>query len=112
MSTAASTPPERSAKSNSRGRTAPLVVHIGHEELVIRHRYETASIVNDILIAVWFIAGSIMFFYSDLMTAGTWCFLLGSVELLIRPGLRLSRQIHIGRLRSANSPSAESSLDF
>src|SRR5699024_5132716 len=56
----------------------PLTVHIGHDELIIRRRYEVVSICNDILIALWFIAGSIMFFYSSLMVPGTWCFLLGS----------------------------------
>ncbi|PDP84432.1 hypothetical protein CQJ94_27540 [Glycomyces fuscus] len=91
-----------------------LVLHVGGDELVIRRRYETASIVNDILIALWFIAGSIMFFSEAWTTAGTWCFLIGSVELLIRPAIRLSRQLHIRRVRSS-SPSAtgeESSQDF
>lgn len=73
-------------------------MRIGHEELVIRRRYEAASIVNDILIALWFIAGSIMFFSEALTTAGTWCFLAGSIELLIRPIIRLSRQLHLRRL--------------
>lgn len=36
-----------------------LSIHIGHEELVIRGRYETASIINDLLFAVWFIVGSV-----------------------------------------------------
>ena len=37
-------------------------LHIGHDELVIRCRYETLSIINEILVAVWFIVGSILFF--------------------------------------------------
>ncbi|MEO9221449.1 MAG: YrhK family protein, partial [Mycobacteriaceae bacterium] len=32
---------------------------IGHDEIVLRQRYEILSIVNDILVAVWFIVGSI-----------------------------------------------------
>jgi len=93
----------------------PLVVHVGREELVVRARYEALSIANDTLIALWFIAGSVMFFYASLMTPGTWCFLLGSVELLIRPVIRLSRQIHVRSIRAAGGPSttpAESSTDF
>ena len=47
------------------------------------------------MIAAWFIIGSILFFSESTTTAGTWMFLAGSVELLIRPVIRLSRNIHI-----------------
>lgn len=83
----------------------PLTLHIGRAELVIRRRYEAASIANDILIAIWFIVGSILFFSPALTTAGTWCFLAGSVELLIRPLIRLTRQIHVQRLQAQGSGS-------
>jgi hypothetical protein len=86
----------------SEERSRPLVLHVGRDELVVRRRYETASIVNDILIALWFIAGSVMFFSEAWTTAGTWCFLAGSVELLIRPAIRLTRQLHIRRVRSSD----------
>lgn len=55
-----------------------LTVTIGHEELVIRQRWEVVSIVNDILIAVWFIIGSTLFFHESTTAAGTWLFLIGS----------------------------------
>ncbi|WP_147107237.1 YrhK family protein [Nesterenkonia populi] len=86
-----------------------LTLHIGHEELTIRQRYEVASIINDILIAVWFIIGSILFFSDSTATAGTWLFLLGSVQLLIRPVIRLARRVHITRL---GRPQSEASHDF
>lgn len=69
----------------------------GHE-LVLHNRYETLSILNDALIALWFIIGSILFFQEDTTTAGTWLFLVGSVELLIRPVIRLTRNIHIKKV--------------
>ncbi|ASU84912.1 hypothetical protein CDO52_20830 [Nocardiopsis gilva YIM 90087] len=98
------------------GPDKPLVVHIGPDELVIRRRYEAVSIVNDVLIALWFITGSIMFFSTAWTTFGTWCFLAGSVELLLRPLIRLGRLVHIQRvrataLRPGNAP-RESSQDF
>lgn len=73
-------------------------IRIGHDELVIRQRYEAASIVNGILIALWFIVGSIMFFSEEWTMVGTWCFLAGSIELLIRPLIRPSRQTHLRRI--------------
>ncbi|QGK70554.1 hypothetical protein GIY23_14405 [Allosaccharopolyspora coralli] len=93
---------------SERSGSSPLVLRLGHEELVIRYRYEVASIVNDLLIAVWFIVGSVLFFSESTTTAGTWCFLLGSVELALRPAIRLSRHLHLRRLHTAT----ESDQDF
>jgi YrhK-like protein len=91
--------------------TGPLTIHIGRDELIIRKRYEVASIGNDILIALWFIVGSILFFSDATTIAGTWCFLAGSIELLVRPLLRLSRRVHLTRIAGSNA-AVESSADF
>ncbi|MCF6523127.1 YrhK family protein [Streptomyces sp. JJ36] len=91
---------------------SPLTVRVGPQELVVRRRYETLSILNDVLIALWFIAGSVMFFSEEWTTTGTWCFLFGSLELLIRPVVRLSRQVHLRRLRAVHGSGPESSQDF
>ena len=91
----------------------PLTLTIGREELTIRRRYEVVSIVNDVLVALWFVVGSVLFFSDATTTAGTWCFLIGSIELLIRPLIRLSRHVHLQRI--ANTPSSwavEASQDF
>lgn len=86
---------------------ALLTLHFGRDELVIRQRYEVLSIVNDILIGVWFVIGSVFFFYESLAYAGTWLFLIGSVEMLIRPVIRLARRLHLQRLNgNASTPSA------
>ncbi|GAA2095933.1 hypothetical protein GCM10009801_65150 [Streptomyces albiaxialis] len=55
-----------------------------------------------------------MFFSSGWERTGIWCFLLGSIELLVRPAIRLARQVHLGRLRDDASDAAgrESSQDF
>ncbi len=72
-----------------------LDLNLGPKELVLHNRYEILSILNDVLIALWFIVGSVLFFSESTATAGTWLFLAGSVELLIRPVIRLTRNIHI-----------------
>lgn len=76
-------------------------VRIGHDELVVRRRYELLGIGNDMLIALWFIVGSVLFFHADTATSGTWMFLLGSIELAIRPALRLARHLHLRRFGPA-----------
>jgi len=78
-------------------RALDLALPFTHDELVLRQRYEVVSILNDLLVAIWFIVGSVLFFYDSTAYAGTWCFLLGSVQLAIRPALRLSRQVHLRR---------------
>jgi YrhK-like protein len=84
---------------------------IGHDEVVLRNRYEIASITNDLMIAVWFVVGSVLFFSESTVIAGTWCFLAGSVQLLLRPVIRLTRRINIQRVRQRRGP-AESAQDF
>jgi len=86
-----------------------LKLEIGHEELVIRQRYEALSIGNDVLIALWFLVGSILFFWDATATAATWCFLFGSVEFLVRPAIRLARLVHIRRIGGSG---LESGSDF
>ena len=46
----------------------PVTFHIGHEELRIRQRYEALSIGNDVLMALWFLVGSVLFFWESTMT--------------------------------------------
>lgn len=89
-----------------------LMLRVGRAELLLRKRYELASIVNDILIALWFLIGSIMFFSARWETAGTWCFVFGSVELLVRPVIRLTRHVHLHRIHRVVDDVDESSQDF
>ncbi|MCO6185848.1 YrhK family protein [Rhizobium sp. L1K21] len=60
--------------------------------------YELLYTLIDVLAAVLFIIGSIMFFFSDWQFAGTWCFLVGSVFFACKPTLRIVREIHLMRL--------------
>lgn len=74
-----------------------IELRIGHQEIVLRQRYEVLSILNDIMVGLWFVVGSILFFYESTVTLGTWFFVAGSVELLIRPLIRLARHVHVKR---------------
>ena len=87
--------------------SGPLVLRLGRDELLIRRRYEVLSIVNDFLIALWFIVGSILFFSPATATAGTWMFLLGSLELGIRPVIRLSRHVQLRRWQPSGTRGSE-----
>lgn len=73
-------------------------ISIGRHEFIIGKRYGFIYTLNDILIAVWFIIGSVLFFWNVTETAGTWLFLIGSLELLIRPLIRIARNSHLKRI--------------
>ncbi|MCW4457010.1 YrhK family protein [Microbacterium sp. MPKO10] len=85
---------------NTRG---ALVIRLGPEEIVIRKRYETLSILNDILIGLWFIVGSFLFFSEATSYAATWLFVIGSVEMLIRPLIRFARHVHLRRFHPGDA---------
>lgn len=83
-------------------------------ELVLRNRYEVLSTLNDLLVAVWFLVGSILFFSESTVYAGTWLFVVGSAQLMLRPTIRLTRRVHLGRHRARHgrAGAGESDDDF
>jgi hypothetical protein len=78
-----------------------ITLTLAGREITIRDRYETASIVNDALIALEFFIGSFFFFegVTD-KDVGVWLFVVGSAQLAIRPAIRLSRRFTLRRLAS------------
>ncbi len=87
------------------GDSKKLDVDIGQDHIVIQRRYDALGAVNDLLIAVWFLIGSFFFLKESLTTDGTWLFILGSAQLLIKPLIKLVSLIHVGRVykRSQNN---------
>lgn len=74
-----------------------------NHELIIRNRYKFYYNVNDVLIAVWFIIGSVLFFWKETETIAIWFFLLGSIELLVRPLMRIFSEIHLKNIKSGKA---------
>ena len=71
---------------------------IGQDHVVIQRRYDALGAVNDLLIAIWFLIGSFFFLKDSLMTDGTWLFIAGSAQLLVKPLIKLISLIHVGRV--------------
>ncbi len=76
----------------------PLTWTFGPEQLVIRKRYEVISMLNDLMTGLWFVIGSCFFFYASLQTPAIWLFLIGSVQLLIRPIILIAKDVHLRRI--------------
>lgn len=98
------------AAARSHTSDKPVTLHVGHDELVIRGRYETLSIANDILIGVIFLVGSFLFLSESTTVTGTWLFVGGSGFMLVRPLIRLVRRIHLRKIDPGADPAT--SRDF
>ncbi|SHK73296.1 YrhK-like protein [Marinobacter antarcticus] len=81
---------------------SPLTLKLGREELFVRRRYETISIINDFFIAIWFLSGSILFLYPEDEKTAIWMFIIGSFQFLVRPTIRLISHIHVKRIATSN----------
>ncbi|WP_074372046.1 YrhK family protein [Vibrio spartinae] len=77
-----------------------LDINIGGEHLVIQQRYEALSAFNDLLIAIWFLIGSFFFLNDSLVESGTWLFIAGSAQLLIKPLIKLTSLVHLYRIQN------------
>ncbi|KUI97581.1 hypothetical protein VRK_31440 [Vibrio sp. MEBiC08052] len=77
-----------------------LDINIGSEHLVIQQRYEALSAFNDLLIAIWFLIGSFFFLSNSLVESGTWLFIVGSAQLLIKPFIKLTSLVHLYRIQN------------
>lgn len=79
-----------------------VTVTFEKHRLILHHRYEWLHIINDIIIAIWFFIGSIFFFYASMQEAGTWLFVIGSAQMMLRPIIRITHKIHVGEIETRN----------
>ena len=61
-------------------------------------RVELAHTCVDFGAAVSFLIGSILFFFESLQTPATWLFTIGSVMFLMKPSLKLWREVQLYRM--------------
>jgi hypothetical protein len=66
--------------------------------VIVQRRYEAVGALNDLLIAIWFLIGSFFFLSDSLVERGTWLFIVGSAQLLIKPSLKLASLIHVSHV--------------
>lgn len=88
-------------RRNTDEESTDLTLRLAGRELIIHRRYVVLSILNDFLIALWFLMGSVLFLFPALKEAGAGLFVLGSVQFAARPSLRLLRHLHLRRVPSS-----------
>ncbi|WP_269091770.1 YrhK family protein [Priestia megaterium] len=57
--------------------------------------------INDFLIGICFLISSILFFYDSLKNIGIWLFILGILQLLIRPTIKLVHDFYLRKYLKA-----------
>jgi hypothetical protein len=77
------------------GGGSAITLQLGNEEIVLRQRFEIISIINEIGIALFFTVGSIAFYWEELFNLGVTLFVLGSIQLGVRPAIRLARRTQL-----------------
>lgn len=68
---------------------------IGSWGLILKDKYRILYILNDLLIGMVFLTGSILFIQKELQHIGTYFFISGSVLMLMRSMIRILRLLHI-----------------
>lgn len=94
-------------QQNNENNHSEIDISSKNHELIIRNRYKFYYNINDVLIAVWFIIGSVLFFWKETETIAIWFFLLGSIELLVRPLMRIFSEIHLKNIQSGKAGSGD-----
>src|SRR3954447_20828418 len=75
-----------------------VTLTLGDQEIVLRHRFELISIANEIGIALFFTVGSVAFYFEELFNLGVTLFVIGSVQLGVRPAIRLARRVQLRKV--------------
>lgn len=91
--------------------TSEWDIDIGNRHIIIQRRYEALSALNDGMIAIWFLIGSVFFLNNALVESGTWLFIVGSAQLLIKPAIKLVSLVHLGRIHPALNGTGKQSVE-
>ena len=70
-----------------------------HRERRLHETYEWIHILNDSLSSLFFVIGSVFFFYPSMQDYGTWLFLIGSIQMLVGPMIRIANKLHVRNIR-------------
>ncbi|EWG11242.1 YrhK family protein [Cytobacillus firmus] len=73
-------------------------IEIGSYKMVIEKRYQAVSFVNDMLLGVLYLIGSILFLIDVSQMVSISFFLAGSIMMIIRAGLNLLKDLHINKI--------------
>ena len=72
-----------------------VIMEIGDFELYFQNAYSVVSLINDILIGILYLGGSLTNLFNGPQMLGKILYLLGSISLILRPLIQLVRNVYI-----------------
>ncbi len=74
-----------------------IIVEIGDLELYFQNAYSIVSLINDMLIGVLYLGGSLSNLLNGPELLGKVLYLLGSISLILRPLIQLVQNVYVYR---------------
>lgn len=71
------------------------------QERIPHEIYEWAHIANDFFISLFFLVGSVLFFYPAQEDLGTWLFVAGSAQMMLGPVIRIANKLQVRHIRKS-----------
>lgn len=87
---------------NSKDNEDFLYFHMGMYEVSFNKKYRIAALMIDLTLGLEYLIGSILFLSESTQTAGVIMFIIGSVQLLSRPLLKILHSFHFKRNNRIN----------
>jgi heme O synthase-like polyprenyltransferase len=87
--------PQKETDAKKQSKKEYVEIQMGRHDLFFKKGYEVFYTINELLLGMWFLIGSVFFYFETMKTWGVTLFVLGSVQMLIRPTIRLVHRFHL-----------------
>ncbi|WP_088006930.1 YrhK family protein [Indiicoccus explosivorum] len=81
-----------------------LQIDAGNHEIIIEQRYQVLSNLNNLLLGILFLIGSVLFLSKDHQTFAISFFIAGSFLMVVRAVMDIAKNTHLKRLRGQKKP--------
>lgn len=85
----------KSNQQNPINKSADLNFNTPHRSERLTMIYKALYQLNDVILGIIFLIGSFLFFSDSTVTLGTILFVIGSVQMTVRPLIALSHDLHL-----------------
>nr|WP_079528950.1 YrhK family protein [Halobacillus hunanensis] len=86
---------EQTANAKTDSKQDYVDIKMGDHDLFVKKGYDGLYTLNDFLLGIWFLIGSVFFYFEHLKDWGVTLFVLGSLQMLIRPTIRLFHRFQL-----------------
>lgn len=88
-----------------------LDIQMGTYEVTFSKKYRLIALLNDFMLALEFLVGSVLFLFESTLTVGTILFIIGSAQLLARPIIKIIHAFHFSHVSNKTIDKKISSED-